>query len=86
MLSVKVLSDTSQQASATQARVFRDMTTEQRLCLALEMSESLQKISLAGLRSRLPDLGKQDFTASSSASVTVMRCNREAGEFILAVG
>jgi hypothetical protein len=32
------------------------MSVEQRLHLAIEMSESLRQIALAGLRSRRPDL------------------------------
>jgi hypothetical protein len=42
-------------ATATQRKIFRAMT-EQRLRLALEMSESLRNVALAGLRSRRPDL------------------------------
>jgi hypothetical protein len=48
--------DTSLTAAAVQRDIFRRMTTEQRLHLALEMSESLQNIALAGLRSRRPEL------------------------------
>ena len=43
-------------AAAVQLEIFRRMTTEERLHLALEMSESLRNIALAGLRSRRPDL------------------------------
>ena len=43
-------------ATAIQRRIFRAMTTEQRLRLALEMSESLRNVALAVLRSRRPDL------------------------------
>jgi len=49
-------SDTSPEAAAIQRDVFRRMTTEQRLRLALEMSESMRDVALAGLRSRRPDL------------------------------
>lgn len=49
-------SDTSPEAAAFQREIFRRMTTEERLRLALEMSESLRNVALAGLRSRCPDL------------------------------
>jgi hypothetical protein len=49
--------DTSPEANAIQQEVFRRMTTEERLRMALEMSESMRKVALAGLRSRRrPDL------------------------------
>jgi hypothetical protein len=50
-----VLADESK-ATAIQGGIFRAMTTEQRLRLALEMSESLRGVVLAGLRSRRPEL------------------------------
>lgn len=50
-----MLADDSK-ANAIYRRIFRAMTTEQRLRLALEMSESLRNVALAGLRSRCPDL------------------------------
>jgi hypothetical protein len=49
-----MLADDSK-ATATQRKIFRAMT-EQRLRLALEMSESLRNVALAGLRSRRLDL------------------------------
>ena len=49
-------SDTSTEAGAIQRDIFRRMTTEQRLRLALEMSESMRNVALAGLRSRRPEL------------------------------
>jgi len=52
---VTMLADDSK-STAIQRRIFRAMTTEQRLRLALEMSESLRNVALAGLRSRRPDL------------------------------
>lgn len=48
--------DTTPAAAAVQRDIFCHMTTEERLHLALEMSESLRNIALAGLRSRRPDL------------------------------
>ena len=49
-------SDTSAEAAAIQRDIFRRMTTEQRLRMALELSESVRNVALAGLRSRRPDL------------------------------
>ena len=51
-----MLTDDSK-ATAIQREIFRSMTTEQRLRMALEMSESLRTVALSGLRSRRPDLG-----------------------------
>lgn len=48
--------DTTPAAATVQGDIFRRMTTEERLHLALEMSESLRNIALAGLRSRRPEL------------------------------
>ena len=48
--------DTSLAAATVQRDIFRRMTTAERLRLALEMSESLRNIALAGLRSRRPEL------------------------------
>jgi len=47
-------SDTSPEGAAIQREIFRQMTTEERLRLTLEMSESLRNVALAGLRRR-PD-------------------------------
>ena len=49
-------SDTTPEAAAVQRDIFRRMTTEQRLRLAISMSESLREVTLAGLRSRRPEL------------------------------
>jgi hypothetical protein len=51
-----VASDTHPDAAGVQLEIFRSMSVEQRLHLAIEMSESLRQIALAGLRSRRPDL------------------------------
>ena len=51
-----MLSDTHPQADAIQRDIIRRMTTEERLRLALEMSQSMRNVALAGLRSRRPDL------------------------------
>ena len=53
-------SDTSTEAAAIQRDIFRRMTAEQRLRLALEMSESMRNVALAGLRSRRPDLPEEE--------------------------
>jgi hypothetical protein len=48
--------DTTPEITAIQEGIFRRMTSEQRLRQALEMSESLRNVALAGLRSRRPEL------------------------------
>ena len=48
-------------ATAIQRRIFRAMTTAQRLRLALEMSESLRNVAFAGLRRR-PELDENGFS------------------------
>lgn len=53
-------SDTSPQAEAIQLESFRRMTTAERLKLALEMSDSMRNIALAGLRTRRPDLNENE--------------------------
>lgn len=54
--------DTSPEAAAIQEEFFRRMTTAQRLRLALEMSESLRNVTLAGLRSRQPRLNTNELS------------------------
>ena len=54
--------DTSSRAAAIQEEIFRRMTTAQRLKLALEMSESMRNIALAGLRSRHPELSESELS------------------------
>lgn len=54
--------DTTPEAAKIQEDIFRRMTTEQRLRLALEMSESLRNIALAGLRSRRPELNDDELS------------------------
>ena len=54
--------DTAPEAARIQEGIFRRMTTVQRLKLALEMSESLRNVALAGLRSRQPELNPEDLT------------------------
>jgi predicted DNA-binding protein (UPF0251 family) len=54
--------DTAPEAAAIQEGIFRRMTTAQRLRLALEMSESLRNIALAGLRSRQPELNADELS------------------------
>lgn len=55
-------SDTNPGAAAIQRDVFRRMTSEERLRLALEMSESMRNVALAGLRSRRPELPAQELS------------------------
>ena len=49
-------SDTSRIAAAIQEEIFRRMTPAERLRLALEMSDSMRNVALAGLRARQPEL------------------------------
>ena len=55
-----MLSDTSPEAAAIQHEIFRRMTPEQRVRLAIEMSESMRNVALAGLRSRCPHLNETE--------------------------
>jgi hypothetical protein len=57
-----VPSDTSPEAAAIQQEIFRRMTAAARLRLALEMSESMRNVALAGLRSRRPDLSTEELS------------------------
>lgn len=57
-----MLSDTDAKAAAVQREIFRRMTAEERLRLALEMSDSMRNVALAGLRSRRPDLDDQQLS------------------------
>lgn len=52
--------DTTPQAAAIQERIFRQMSPSQRFKLALEMSESVRKVALAGLHSRRPELNAEE--------------------------
>ena len=54
--------DTIPEAATIQEEIFRRMTAAQRLRLALEMSESLRNVALAGLRSRQPELNPQELS------------------------
>jgi len=47
--------DTSAEASARQLEAFRQMTPEERLAVAAEMSDGLRRLVEAGVRSRHPD-------------------------------
>ena len=52
-------SDTSPEAAAIQAEIFRRMTPAERVKLALEMSDSMRNVALAGLRSRHPEMREE---------------------------
>lgn len=52
-------SDTHPEAAAVQLEIFPSMTPEQRMRMALEMSESLRDVALAGRRCRRPDLDEK---------------------------
>ncbi|HEX6040085.1 hypothetical protein [Longimicrobium sp.] len=49
------MSDTSPEVQAIQDEIHRRMTGEQRLNLAIEMSEMTRRIAMARLRSEHPD-------------------------------
>jgi hypothetical protein len=49
------MSDTSPEAAAIQATIHRRMTGEQRLALAVEMSEFARELATARLRQEHPD-------------------------------
>ena len=51
-----MVTDTTAQARQVQEEIFRGMTASERLKMALEMSDSLRNIALAGLLSRQPEL------------------------------
>lgn len=51
--------DTDAAALAIQQDIFRRMSPEQRLRLALEMSQSMRDLALAGLRQRRPELSEE---------------------------
>jgi len=54
--------DTAPEVAAIQEGIFRQMTTSQRLRLALEMSESLRNVAMAGLRKRYPELTSDELS------------------------
>jgi hypothetical protein len=56
-------SDTDAAAAALHQEMFRRMQTEERLRLALEMSESMRNVALAGLRNRRPELSEKELFA-----------------------
>jgi hypothetical protein len=55
-------SDTNPKAARIQQEIFRRMTPATRLRLALEMSESIRNVALAGLRSRRPELTPEELS------------------------
>ena len=58
--------DTNSRASAVQSEILRRMTPAERLYLALEMSESMRNVALAGLRGRRPELSPLDLSRELS--------------------
>ena len=57
-----MFTDTNAQAAAIQLDIFRRMTPAQRLRTALEMSESIRNVALAGLRRRRPELNDEELS------------------------
>lgn len=54
--------DSSPRAVAIQNDILRRMTTAQRLKMALDMSESMRNMALAGLRSRQPEMNENELS------------------------
>lgn len=54
--------DTHPAATAIQLEIIQRMTAAERMRLALEMSDSLRLIALAGLRSRRPELTEDELS------------------------
>jgi hypothetical protein len=54
--------DTTAQAARIQEAIIRRMTSAQRLRMALDMSESIRNVALAGLRARQPGLTAQELS------------------------
>jgi hypothetical protein len=52
-------SDTSPEAAAIQAEIFRRMTPAERLKMALEMSEEMRQLALENLRRLHPELDEK---------------------------
>jgi hypothetical protein len=52
--------DTTPEAAAVQEAIVREMTTAQRLALALEMSDPLGNVALAGVRLRYPEFSDEE--------------------------
>lgn len=51
--------DTTPEAAAVQQQILARMTTAQRLQMALELSDSIREVALAGLRCRHPDWNEE---------------------------
>ena len=57
-----MLPDTHREADAIRQEYFRRMKPEERLSLALEMSDSLRRVALEGLRRRRPELSDEELS------------------------
>ena len=56
------ISDTDPAAREVQIKVLRNMTGEQRLLLAIEMSEFAHELSRAGIRDQHPEWSEKEVT------------------------
>ena len=54
--------DTSPEAAVIHRKILRRMTPEQRIKMALEMSESMRSVARAGLRYRHPELSEEELS------------------------
>ncbi len=52
--------DTSIEAWRVQSRIYAAMTPDQRIAMAVEMTEDARRISLAGIRHRHPQLTERE--------------------------
>ena len=55
--------DTTAEAREVQLGVYRAMTGEQRVALALQLSDEMRQLSIDGIRSRHPDFDDQQVRA-----------------------
>lgn len=63
MTGPRIPADTTREAAEVQERLFAAMTPTERLGAALELSESVRRVSMAGLRHRNPDLSEEKLRA-----------------------
>jgi hypothetical protein len=58
-----MITDTTPEAEERQHEIFRGMSGEQRLCLAIAWSDSVRDISWAGFQRRHPSAGEKELRA-----------------------
>lgn len=55
-----MISDTTSEAEARQLETFRRMTGEERLRVAMNLSDEMRDIALAGIRNRHPEATEEE--------------------------